>query len=211
MSCTVTGVPELISDLKRISVDGARYANAIVGSVADMIVADAKINAPADLGAIRQMIAKDMVVTDTGAIATINANAPESPFQEFGTGGKVDVPTEMQDVASEFKGASGGDFAAFVLALTGWVKRHGINPIGAYQVSTRKRIGRGNKRDLDETTAYLIARSILKNGLKPQPFLYPAYVKNIVKLIPMLEKAFTNLQFQYTNAPTPSVADSEFY
>lgn len=211
MSCTVTGVPELINDLKRIGEDGNRYAAAIVSSIGDMIVADAKTNAPADLGTIRQQIIQETVNNDFKTVCIISANAPESAYQEFGTGGKVSVPPEMADVASEFQGKSGSDFAAFIVALTGWVKRHGINPIGAYQVSTRTRIGRGNKRDIDEATAYAIARSILKNGLKPQPFLYPAYQKNISKLVPMLETALAKLQFQYTNAPTPQVADSEFY
>jgi len=195
MSCIVTGIPQLISDLKRVGGDGARYANAIVDSVADMIVADAKTNAPADLGAIRQMIAKDLVSTETGAIATINANAPESPFQEFGTGAKVDVPPEMQDVANEFKGAGGGDFAAFILALTGWVKRHGGAYGSSFSIKTHRRTGKASvNRDLDERAAYAIAKSILKNGLKPQPFLYPAYVKNIGKLEPMLRTALNELR-----------------
>lgn len=186
---TVEGVPELIARLRRLGEGGVAVATASVSAVADLIVADAKRNAPADLGTIRQNIGKNVETTDTKVLATIFSSAPESAFQEFGTGGKVEVPAEMADIAATFKGASSGDFAAFVIALTAWVKRKGINPTGTYHVATRSRITRGNKKDLDEQTAYAIARAILLKGLKPQPFLYPAYVANKGKLLPMLQTA----------------------
>jgi hypothetical protein len=106
---------------------------------------------------------------------------------------RLSVPTELADVAAEFQGQKGGNMAAFIQALTGWVKRKGINPIGSYQVSTRSRISKGNKTDLDEQTAWAIARSILINGLPPQPFFYPAYVEFKDNIIPMLQKAFDEL------------------
>lgn len=187
MSAVVQGVPELINRLRRISEDGKANARAIVGSIADMIVNDAKFAAPADLGKIRQGIGKSIESNKDRVIATVFSNAPESPYQEFGTGGKVDVPAEMQDVASQFQGQSGGSMQDFILALTEWVKRHGLT--GVYSVKTHKRNTRLSNTDDDTKAAWAIARSILKNGLKPQPFLYPAYVANIGKLKPMLEAA----------------------
>lgn len=170
----VDGINELIAKLTRLGTEGTRTANAIVSVVADMIVVDAKRNAPADLGVIRQNIGKTTVVDGNKVTATIFSSAPESPFQEFGTGGKVVVPQEMADIAATFKGKSGGDFKAFVLALTGWLQRHGI----------------------PEKAAYPVARKILLQGLRPQPFLYPAYVANKGKLLPMLQAA---LQQQVRN------------
>lgn len=164
---TVEGVPELIARLRQLGEGGVRIAAASVGVVADLIVADAKRAAPADLGTIRQNIGKTMEVTETKVIATIFSAAPESAFQEFGTGGKVEVPAEMAEIAATFKGKSGGDFRSFVLALTAWLGRHGI----------------------DEKAAYPMARKILLQGLKPQPFLYPSYVANKSKLLPMLQTA----------------------
>lgn len=190
MSATIQGLPQLLAKFKDLSTEGQRMAGAIVNVTADNIVKVAKELAPADLGGIRQGIIKEKV---DNYRAKVIATAPESPFQEFGTGGKVDVPVDMQDIASQFKGAKGGDFAAFVLALTGWVKRHGINPIGNYTVATKTRISKGNKTDLDAQTAYVIARSILANGLQPQPFLYPAFVQESAKLIPTLQTAFKDL------------------
>lgn len=190
MPVTITGLPELLNKFKALGTDGERMASAIVNATADNIVKTAKQLAPADLGGIRQGIVKEAVTQFKVKIA---ATAPESAFQEFGTGGKVDVPADMQETASQFKGGGSGDFAAFVLALTGWVKRHGINPIGNYTVATRSRIGKANKADLDEETAYAIARGILAHGLAPQPFLYPAFVQESAKLLPTLHTGFQEL------------------
>lgn len=187
---SVQGVNELIAKLTALGAGGVRVAKASVSAVADLTVADAKRNAPADLGTIRQNIGQVTTVDRNKVTARVFSSAPESPFMEFGTGGSVIIPAEMAEIASQFKGASGGDFKAFVLALTAWVKRKGINPAGAYQISTHSKITRGNKKDIDEATAYAIARSILLKGVKPHPFLYPAYVANAGKLLPMLQAGF---------------------
>lgn len=184
----VTGIPELIARLNRISANGNREADAIINVVADLIVVDAKQNAPADLGTIRQNIGKNVIKDGYKTTATIFSAAPESAFQEFGTGGKVIIPMEMADLAASFKGKKGGDFKAFVLALVGWIKRKGLT--NTYSVKTH-RISKRGTDEQNERLAYIIATKILRFGLKPQPFLYPAYVKNIVKLRPMLEAALS--------------------
>jgi len=140
-----------------------------------LIVADAKQMAPADLGKIRQGIIKEQLSQFQVMIA---ATAPESVFQEFGTGGKVDVPAEMADVASQFQGQNGGGMADFIVALTGWIERHGIM---------------GTKNETPEQIAWPMARAILRDGLQPQPFLYPAFVAQSAKLIPMLQTALSEL------------------
>lgn len=171
----VTGVPELIAKLNDLGVQGARMASAIVNANADLIVADAKQNAPADLGKIRQGIVKEQIDQFRVMIA---ATAPESAFQEFGTGGRVEVPEAMADIANEFQGQSGGAMADFILALVGWIGRHGIS---------------GTKNETPEQIAWAMARAILRDGLRPQPFLYPAFVAQSQKLVPMLETALKEL------------------
>lgn len=172
---SVTGLPELLAKFADLGVQGERMASAVVNSVGDLIVADAKQNAPADLGKIRQGIIKEQLSQFQVMIA---ATAPESVFQEFGTGGKVDVPEEMADVASQFQGANGGDMAAFILALAGWIERHGIT---------------GTKNETPEQIAWPMARAILRDGLTPQPFLYPAFVAQSSKLVSMLQTALSEL------------------
>ncbi len=178
MATNISGVPELLAKLKGLSIEGSRMASAIVQSTADLIVAEAKQSAPADLGQIRQGIGKN-TVNGTGRMQVeVFANAPHSAYMEFGTGPLVDVPEDMTEMAAQFQGVSNGNFADFITALTDWVKRHGAAYGTAYSIKTHKRVG--NKQantDADTQAAWAIARFILKNGLKPHPFLYPAWLK----------------------------------
>lgn len=183
---TVTGVPELLRKFADLGDAGIIVANRSLNVVADLMVAEAKQSAPADLGTIRQNIGKEQI---NDLLVSIFSAAPESAYQEFGTGGKVDVPPEMADVASQFQGKGGGDMAAFILALTDWVKRHGLT--GVYSVKTQKR--NNSYANQDEQAAWAIAISILRNGLRPQPFLYPAFVNQSQKLLPLLQASLTEL------------------
>ena len=80
-------------------------------------------------------------------------NMPYAPYVEFGTGKKVDVPSEWGDFASSFKGKGKGTYDEGVKAIADWLKRKGGNPEDAKWVF------------------YLI----LKNGVNAQPFLYPGF------------------------------------
>lgn len=203
MGATVSvDIAELITKLRGMSNGGKQAARNVIASTADLIVADAKQNAPADLGTIRQQITREVVSNDELVQATIYANAPESPFQEFGTGGKVNVPEEMSDVASQFIGYKGGDMAAFIKALVDWIKRHGINRV--YSVKTHKiskaktaklssQLGYGSVDEMDTQTAWAIAKTILRDGLRPQPFLYPAWLKFSSQLKDKLQAELTRL------------------
>jgi len=183
---TITGIPELLKKFSDLGNNGVVVANRILNVVADLTVAEAQQSAPADLGTIRQNIGKEQINT---LLISIYSNAPESAFQEFGTGGKVEVPEAMTDVAAQFQGFKGGDMAAFILALTDWVKRHGLT--GVYSVKTHRH--NSNYDNQDEQVAWAIAKTILRDGLKPQPFLYPAFVTSTANIIPMLQTAFQQL------------------
>lgn len=194
---TVQGLPQLIEKMNRLGTEGVRLTGVTISAVCDMIVVDAKQNAPADLGKIRQGIVKQIVIGNNSYEGLVFATAPESAYQEFGTGGKVDVPEEMSGVASQFQGKSGGDMQAFIDSLIGWIKRHGLTNI--YSITTRNvktHAGRISHKGTDEENtqlAWAIAKKILRDGLAPQPFLYPAFVAQSQKLIPMLETALKDL------------------
>jgi len=92
---------------------------------------------------------------------TFGASANYASFQEFGTrkfaaAYITTLPVDWQSFARQYKGGGNGTFNDFLLSLVGWCKRHGIS----------------------EKAAYPIAIKILRNGMKPQPFLYPAFNKN---------------------------------
>ena len=142
----------------------------------------AKRNAPVNLGTLRQSIHS---VSDTGGLThKVIASASYAPYVEFGTGGKVSIPAGYENFAVQFKGKGSGTLEDFIQALIVWVKRKGL--AGTYQatsydVSTRKaskikRTGSAKtKRSEDEKLARFLAFKILKNGLRAQPFLIPAY------------------------------------
>lgn len=191
MSVQIIGMDKLLAKFVELGTEGVRMASAVVNVTADNIVVEAKQLAPVDLGTIRQNIGKDVTNQNNIITANIFANAPESAFQEFGTGGRVDVPEEMAEVAAQFQGIKGGSMAAFILALTEWVRRHGLT--GVYSVKTHRKNSNLSNANDDVQAAWAIARAILRDGLRPRPFLYPAFVNGRAKLLPALEKAYVEM------------------
>lgn len=78
-----------------------------------------------------------------------------APFIEFGTKSKAVVPAGLEDVASQFKGLAGTGALSLTEAIKGWV--------------IRKKIATKEKAD---GVAFVIARSIYRNGISPKPFFY---------------------------------------
>ena len=188
-----SGLTEMINKLNTLAKDEGKTAAMILQSSADIIISEAKVSAPADLGKIRQNLSWQNIGTGTNVQIKLFCNAPEAIFQEFGTGPQVYIPNQFSEVAATGQNSGSGTWADFIIALTDWVKRHGINPIGNYIVSTKTRIGRGNKKDIDTEAAYMIARAILIRGLKPQPFLYPAILNNVDAMLTKLDTAYKQL------------------
>jgi hypothetical protein len=104
------------------------------------------VDAPADVGFLRSQITKKKI-SDV-ACEVVSGSKYSAPM-EFGTKSKFQ-PIPGID-ASEFKGKpSGGSWLQFISNIKNWVKRKG----------------------LPANSAYLIARSIFKFGVKPHPFFF---------------------------------------
>lgn len=86
---------------------------------------------------------------------TVSANVFYAPFIEFGTKSKFNPYPGTEEFASQYKGAKGSGTLRLIDAIRGWVKR--------------KRIATGKEID---RVAFLIARSIYKNGISPKPFFF---------------------------------------
>ena len=162
------GMKELEGKLKNLTtalkVDVGDEINASVIKIENQ----AKRLAPVNFGQLRGSIAHSK---DSELTYSVAANASYSAYVEFGTGPQVNVPADFKSYAQQFKGKSGGKFKDMVEALTLWVKRKGI----------------GNGKN-DKGLAYVIALSILRKGMRPQPFLVPAYEMEKPKLIQRLNK-----------------------
>ena len=173
MSARVTGLARLTRQLHDFGQEGVRMSNAIVQSTADKVVLRAKEATPKDLGELTRSIGKE----GGNGLATIFVNAPYAAYQEFGTGTKVSVPAELSEIAIKFKGKGRGSFEEFKTAIKDWMKHKGI----------------------DEKYAYVIMMSIIKNGIKPQPFLYPAYVWGRKELVDKMRVAVREMTRRYNS------------
>lgn len=117
----------------------------------------AKQMAPVDEGRL-----KGSIFQQPGRLSsTVGASANYASFVEFGTrrfaaAYVATLPADWRAFANQYRGTGSGTFQEFVMNLMGWCKRHGIS----------------------DKAAYPIALKILREGMKPQPYLYPAFNTN---------------------------------
>lgn len=168
MSKTIKGLTKVLKDLKKFGKEGKMEID-IVSEVTSMdIVADAKAFAPKNNGKLAQSIVYTKIAD---ADYKVVVNSPYGAYVEFGTGSKVQVPTELQGIASQFKGKKAGTFEQGLRAIKDWCKSKGI----------------------PESAAYPIFMSILEKGQEPQPYLYPAFIKGRKQYLKDLKTVFKRL------------------
>jgi len=160
---SLSGMKELEGKLDNLTIALKEGVSDEINASALKIQSDAKKLAPVNFGQLRNSIA---LTKESELTYTVSANASYSAYVEFGTGPQVNVPADFQAYAQQFKGKSGGSFRDMVEALALWVKAKGI----------------GNGKN-QKGLAYIIALKILRKGLRPQPFLIPAYEQEKPKLI----------------------------
>lgn len=100
----VKGLNSVIANLRKYGKEAEKDIEGVTEIVARNIEKNAKTNVAADLGKLGQSI---QAVKDTPLNWKIEAGgflAPYAPFVEFGTGGLVQVPTELKEMAIKFKG-----------------------------------------------------------------------------------------------------------
>ena len=100
-----------------------------------------------------------------------------APFIEFGTKSKAVVPAGLEDVASQFKGLKGTGSLSLIEAIKGWVVRK--------QIATKEKA---------DGVAFVIARSIYRNGISPKPFFYKHTAAVRTNLFKRLNAIFSGIQ-----------------
>lgn len=101
LNAKIVGVNKLLSKFKGFEREGVARVEAITKLTAHDIEADAKKFAPVDMGKLRQGIKAEEL---NPLSYRILAAEVYSAFQEFGTGGLVDVPKGWEALAIQFKG-----------------------------------------------------------------------------------------------------------
>lgn len=163
------GFEKLYAKFKSINEAAQQEVKNEFNASALKIQSNAKKLAPVNFGKLRNSIIVSSEGNASNFMFTISATASYSPYVEFGTGGKVSVPAEYTQYAAKFKGKK-GTFKEMIDALTLWVQRKGL-------------AGKN-----DRSTAYAIAISILRKGLRPQPFLIPAFEQERPKLLKRIKE-----------------------
>lgn len=162
------GIQAAYRELTRLEARSKKAVQVGAMRVAKRIAEDAAANVPVDLGAIKNSIGTEQ--TETGA--KVFVGAPHAAFQEFGTGVQIAVPAELAEDARQFQGYQSGNFEQFVEDIRGWCTRHGIS----------------------ESAAFPIAAAILRRGLKPQPFFYPAILKHKGDVVVEVQKELDKIK-----------------
>lgn len=144
--------------------------------------------ATSNTGALANSITGD--VQDFTATIVVRANS--GAYIEFGTrkfAAKyvATLPQDWATYAAEFRGKGGGTMDQFIQDIMQWVQQKGIGGLQTKSgnVSTSK-----NSLAAMQSAAYAIALNILQNGIRAQPFLYPAVKEHTPALIENIKKAF---------------------
>jgi HK97 gp10 family phage protein len=162
MKLEVKGLNVLTKKFDKLSKDLQNDINSALQAWADDVATDAKMLVPVDEGVLKNSISSQY----GNGYASVTVASEYGAYIEFGTRKFAanyvnSLPSDWSSYASTFKGTTGRTFAEMVKSIMGWCKRKGI----------------------DENAAYPIAKSILINGIRPRPYLYPSVNKNTPQLM----------------------------
>jgi len=96
-----SGLDELRKYLKTLPKEAEKTIALIVAGASAEAEADARRLAPLDRGDLRKEMYHE--ATKDPLIWKVGNNIDYAPYVEFGTGGKVDVPNELTDLAIQYK------------------------------------------------------------------------------------------------------------
>ncbi len=179
----VKGLDEVLKglDVKTLETD----INFELAAFGEDTVRDAKQLVPVDEGFL-----KNSINSVPGSLKVeVIVNADYAAYVEFGTrkfaaAYVASLPPNWQAFAAQFRGSGSGSFQEMLARITAWVKRKG------FAAQLTKSGGKSKSKSSEaaqDQAAYLIARSILINGIRAQPFLFPAFEKNLPLLLNRLK------------------------
>ena len=164
----IKGASKVIFELRAKKKGIDKKIDDITQANAIEMAGDATKRAPEAFGKLKQSISYSKVA-DLKWKATVNKEY--AGYMEFGTGTKIQVPAEFSDMAKSFQSGGKGNFKQALENIKLWCKKKGI----------------------DEKAAYPILLSILKVGVNPQPFFYPAWVSTKKRYVNDLENLLKTL------------------
>ena len=159
----ISGIKGVEAAIKKIDAKATKGLSDELAASAINIERSAKRLAPGNLGKLRQSINHD---TGNSLFKSVFSTVEYAPYVEFGTRGKARIPAGYEAFAAQYKGK--GAKGAWK-AIEFWIKRKGIDP----------------------KLTFVIFRSIMRNGISPQPFMIPSYEKEKPALLKRLKALFS--------------------
>ncbi|HTE24955.1 HK97 gp10 family phage protein [Flavitalea sp.] len=184
-SIKVEGLEQVLSRFKTFPERIQKAVSSELKLSAERVKRLAVKDAPGDRGTLRQNIT---VNQSTGIAFTTVVQNRTAAYMEWGTKSKRRIPAELMAYASSFQGPGPKGGPSMQDAIQAWVKRKKI--AGTYSVKTKRRTGnKATKEKQDKALAFVIARSIRKNGVNPHPFFF----KNVFIVRDELIKSIENI------------------
>lgn len=180
----IQGLNKLLSKLDKVPDTMRREVGRELRDGVDTAVNLSRRMAPKDEGQLSRGIQRvDIDPLDYEFVSLSGYSA----YMEFGTKSRFSAPAEVANFAAQFKqqGPKIG-FKNLFLIIKDWVKRKGI--AGRFSVKTRRRVGGKSQQDAeDSAAAFAITISILRKGVHPHPFFFPAFFEVRGKIIKNVE------------------------
>lgn len=161
----ISGIKEVENAIKKIDAKATKGLSAELDTSSLNIQKMAARTAPGNLGKLRGSFNIDI---GNQLFKSVFSTVEYAPYVEFGTRGKVKIPSGFEQFAAQYKSSGQGAKGAWK-AIEFWIKRKGIDP----------------------KLTFVIFRSIMRNGIKPQPFMIPAYEKEKPELLKRLKALFS--------------------
>ena len=100
----IKGLNTVLANIRKYGKEAEKDIEAVTEQVARNIEKDAKSRVVANFGKLGQSIQSVKETPLEWRIEAGGVLAPYAPFVEFGTGGLVEVPNELKEMAIKFKG-----------------------------------------------------------------------------------------------------------
>lgn len=185
------GIADVIRDISSYNAKTQALISAELKASVQTMVRNAKRAAPKDMGNLASGVNYKEV---NQTLFEYFSQSEYSGFDEFGTKRYRKIPPEVQRLGIQFSTSKTSGTAEQALKfITAWVKRKGIRFDSASVQKGGKNAGK-NKQLSIEQTAYFIFHFIMINGIKPQPFFFPAMLNETPLLQKRLELIINNNQ-----------------
>jgi len=169
----IAGMDGLLQKLRTLPANITAAVATEIQDGAQSIAAEAKQRAPGDQGILRNEIAAVKIDNTTWLVVS---GADYSPYVEFGTGEKVQIPAGLEEYAAQFK----GDFA------------NGTYGPGSNLTAKEAIFAWCERKGIDKELWYPIYISIMVHGTEAQPFFFPAALRQEPIIIDRIKKALND-------------------